>query len=59
MEKLDTKTIHRILNQHSVPNYIEGNRVLADSMEGGTAVFEKVVDLTGMTLSELKWWLGY
>ncbi len=51
--------IQEILDQHSIPNYISGNHIFADSMYGGTAIFEEVFDLTGMTKSELYHFLGY
>jgi hypothetical protein len=43
--------IKRILDQHSIPNYESGNHIFADSMISGTAIYEQVVDLTGITKS--------
>ena len=51
--------IKRILDQHSVPNYESGNHIYADSMISGTAIYEQVVDLTGITKPALYQWLGY
>lgn len=51
--------IAKILELHSVPHYIEGDRIYADSMIAFTGMFEIVEDLTDRTRSELFAWLGY
>lgn len=51
--------IKRILDQHSIPNYESGNHIFADSMISGTAIYEQIVDLTGITKPALYQWLGY
>lgn len=48
-----------ILNAHSIPYYIDGNRIYADSMESYTKLFEHVEDVTGWTKIRLYNWLGY
>lgn len=53
------KKICKILDAHGVPYMVEGGRVLADSMIGGTALFEAVQDCTEWTRGELYGWLGY
>ena len=52
-------TIAHILNQHSVPYIIKGNRIYADSMAAFSKPFEEVEDLTDYTCSQLYAWLGY
>ena len=52
-------TIAHILNQHSVPYIIKGNRIYADSMAAFSKPFEEVEDLTDYTCSPLYAWLGY
>ena len=49
--------IAKILDLHSVPYYIEGGRIYADSMEAFAPV--KYIDMTDYTRSELYAWLGY
>ena len=51
--------IAQTLEAHSVPYYIENNRIFADSMICGTQMFDEVVDLTDYTCSKLFAWLGY
>ncbi|MBR1948369.1 MAG: hypothetical protein IKA30_01090 [Alphaproteobacteria bacterium] len=51
--------ISKILDNHSIPYYIKGDRIYADSMQAFTKLFENVVDLTDYTKSELYDWLGY
>lgn len=51
--------ITKVLTQHSIPFQIECNRVYADSMLGGTKIFEQVMDVTDWTKSKLYAWLGY
>lgn len=38
--------ISHILRDHGVSHYIEGGRIIADSMISGTKLYERVVDLT-------------
>ena len=47
------------LEVHSVPYYIENDRVYADTMDAAKAALEEVVDLTDYTHSQLYAWLGY
>ena len=56
---MTTEQIIRILSAHSVPFYTENNRIYADSGEGGTELFEKVVDVTDWDKQHLYHWLGY
>lgn len=56
---MDTDTIIKILCNHSIPYQVRVGRVLADSMESGTALFEHVTDVTDFSRSELAVWLGY
>lgn len=56
---MDTDTIIKILCNHSIPYQVRAGRVLADSMESGTALFEHVTDVTDFSRSELAVWLGY
>ena len=53
------KQITTILKQHSVPYMIQDGRILADSMQAFTPVFYETVDVTGYTLKQLLFWLGY
>lgn len=53
------KKIERILKNHCIPYYIENDRIYADSMIAGTAVFEDVEDVTDWTSDDLASWLGY
>lgn len=50
--------ISEILTRHSVPFYEVDGKIYADSMEGGTEVFEKVEDVTDWTKRQLLAWLG-
>ena len=50
--------IAKILDLHSVPYFIEGGRIYADSMEA-FAPTVKYIDMTDYTRSELYAWLGY
>jgi hypothetical protein len=58
-KRMEIKQIEKILRLHGVPYRIAGARISADSMEAGTEIFEKVEDLTGYTLQQLRDWLGY
>lgn len=51
--------IKSILDAHSVPNYIEGGRIYADTMEAYAEEFSAVEDLTDYTRAALFAWLGY
>jgi hypothetical protein len=53
------KQIVNILKQHSVPYFIQGGRILADSMLAFTPLFSETVDITNYTLYQLLSWLGY
>lgn len=56
---MKTNKIKKILDMHSVPNYIIGERIFADSMQGGTQIFEKTVELTDWRKTKIYEWLGY
>lgn len=56
---MSISTITKILRNHSIPYQIRDGRVLADSMEIGTALFDRVTDVTEFSRSELAAWLGY
>ena len=57
---MSNKKIISILQLHYIPYYIDENEhIKADSMQGGTDVFEFVIDMTGWTLKKLLDWLGY
>lgn len=56
---MTNEKIAKILNEHSVPFKIINKQIIADSMEGGTKLFEKTVNLTGIKVNELCQWLGY
>ncbi len=49
--------IAKILESHSIPYRIEGDRIYADSMVGFAPT--EYVDLTDYTHTELYAWLGY
>lgn len=48
-----------ILKQHYVPYKIIDGILYADSMEAFTKDFEKVVNVSEMTIKDLYEWLGY
>ena len=56
---METEQIAKILDLHSIPHYIKGGRIYADTMCAGVALFEDVEDLTDYTSSQLYAWLGY
>ena len=56
---MTNEKIAKILNLHSVQFKIVNKQIIADSMEGGTKLFEKTVNLTGIKANELYQWLGY
>jgi hypothetical protein len=56
---MKTAQIKQILKIHGVPHYERNGNVYADSMIGGTALFEKVVNVTTWSKSKLLKWLGY
>ena len=56
---MSIQKIVRILKLHSVPYFMKGDRVLADSMIGGTGIFENTIDVTNYTFKDLMYWLGY
>lgn len=49
----------QILKAHSVPHYELYGNIYADSMIGGTELFEEVVNVTDMSKKELLNFLGY
>lgn len=51
--------IIQILIDHSIPHYELYGDLYADSMESGTELFEKTVNISKMSKSELFAWLGY
>lgn len=51
--------IARLLTNHGVPYKIVGERILVDSMIGGTELFEITEDVTDWSLRKLLDWLGY
>lgn len=53
------KKIKTILDLHHIPYFTKGNRIYANSMYGGTELFEEVVDVTDFSFKELCSWLGY
>lgn len=53
------ETIKKILDAHSVPNYINGGHIFVDSMLAGNEIFEAVEDVTDWSKSQLFAWLGY
>lgn len=53
------KAIAKILDNHSIPYYINGNGIFADSMNAFTELFSEVVNLTNYSKQELYAWLGY
>lgn len=54
------ETIIKILDMHFIPwRMTQSGRIQADSMIGGTRVFEIVEDVTDWSRSQLYDWLGY
>lgn len=51
--------IKQILKNHSVPHYELNGNIYADSMIGGTAIFEEVINITTWSREKLFQWLGY
>ena len=51
--------IKQILTAHSVPFYEEAGNIYADSMIGGTAIFEETKNVTNWSRKQLLSWLGY
>jgi hypothetical protein len=49
----------QILKAHSVPHYELYGDIYADSMIGGTELFEEVINVSEMSRAELLSWLGY
>lgn len=56
---MEIARIGKILKMHYVPFKILNDRIYADSMIAGTYIFEKTVDMTDKTLSEIYEFLGY
>jgi hypothetical protein len=56
---MTNEKIANILEKHYIPYFEQDNRIYADSMQVGTAIFEEVEDLTGYSRHELLAWLGY
>ncbi|NBH61998.1 hypothetical protein D1155_10085 [Anaerotruncus sp. 80] len=59
MDKMTNTTVAKILEMHSVLYFIEAGRVFADSMFGGTEIFEEVIDVSDWSRKQLLHWLGY
>ncbi len=51
--------IKKILRGHGIPHYEKDGNVFADSMIGGTKLFEQVENVTHWSYAELMTWLGY
>ena len=51
--------IAEILEKHSIPYRIEGDRIYADTMLAGTSPLEEVEDVTDYRHHQLMIWLGY
>lgn len=56
---MSIKKIAKILALHNVPFKILNDGIYADSMIGGTDIFEVTVDMTEKSPSEVYEWLGY
>lgn len=56
---MDQSKIIKILDAHSIPHYESNMEIYADSMISGTALFEKVENVTDWTCEMLFDWLGY
>ena len=58
---LSNSQIARILDQHNALHYTENGRIIAlapyTTRNGGSGY--EAEDLTGSTLKEVLWWLGY
>ena len=57
--KMTKIEIIKTLNLHGVPHYEKNGRIYADSMIGGTDLFEIVEDVTEWSYKKLRSWLGY
>lgn len=53
------KEIKKILDNHGVPNYTDGDKIFADSMISTIKKFEVVEDVTKWSRKKLYVWLGY
>ena len=56
---MSIEKIGKILALHYVPFKVLDDRIYADSMIGGTDIFEVTVDMTDKSLSEIYEFLGY
>lgn len=57
---MNIKTIASILKAHGVPFFVFRDAVYADSMEGGTRMFSKLIKFNQNTdKTTLYHWLGY
>ena len=56
---MTVKTIEQILKAHGIPYFKRGGEIFADSMIGGTALFEIVENVTTWNRARLLSWLGY
>lgn len=56
---MNISKIKKILADHGVPFYEESGQIFADSMIGGTKLFEQVENVTKWSYSKLMTWLGY
>lgn len=61
MRQLSNSVIARILDQHNIRHYTENGRIYGlafyTTRNGGSGY--EVDDLTGSTVEELRFWLGY
>lgn len=56
---MEFEKIIKVLKAHSIPFFITDKRIFADSMIGGTGLFEQVEEITSMSKSQFMQWLGY
>ena len=56
---MGVQRLTNILDLHFIPYFVREGRVIADSMIGGTGLFENTIDITDYTKEKLYSWLGY
>lgn len=56
---MSIKTIARILDNHSIPYFIQNDHIYADSMEAFTPLFSEVIDITDWNRDSIFSLLGY
>jgi hypothetical protein len=56
---MTNEKIKRLLEAHGVPHYEQGGAIYADSMENGTALFERVERVSDWSIKQFFVWLGY